>query len=83
MNGIGFQTSLLLTRNGYCTCARMRDPMKVDLMKKIAGKEQLLEWTLPLKVIPMGGYGLFGVREDLPIEDINDEFYSKKTMALN
>jgi hypothetical protein len=47
-------------------------------MKKIAGKEQL-----PLKVVPMGGYGLFGVLEDLPIEDINDEFYTKKTMALN
>ena len=78
MNSIGLQTSLVLTRNGYCTYARMRDPMEVDLMKKIAGKEQL-----PLKVVPMGGYGLFGVLEDLPIEDINDEFYTKKTMALN
>ena len=46
--GIGFETSLLLARNGFYTYATMRDTFKSDKMEKIANKE-----NLPLEVLSM------------------------------
>jgi len=46
--GIGFETCLLLARNGFLTYATMRDITKTDLIENIAEKEKL-----PLKVIQM------------------------------
>ncbi len=46
--GIGFETCLLLARNGILTYATMRDLTKADLIKNFAEKEKL-----PLKVIQM------------------------------
>jgi NAD(P)-dependent dehydrogenase (short-subunit alcohol dehydrogenase family) len=46
--GIGFETCLLLARNGILTYATIRDLTKADLIKNIAEKEKL-----PLKVIQM------------------------------
>jgi short-subunit dehydrogenase len=46
--GIGFETSLLLARNGFYTYATMRDTRKSDNIEKIAHKE-----NLPLKVLSM------------------------------
>ena len=46
--GIGFETSLLLARNGFYTYATMRDRLKTDKIEKIANKE-----NLPLKVLAM------------------------------
>ena len=46
--GIGFETSLLLARNGFYTYATMRDTHKSDNIEKIANNE-----NLPLKVLPM------------------------------
>jgi short-subunit dehydrogenase len=46
--GIGFETSLLLARNGFYTYATMRDPTKNDTIKEIANKE-----NLPLEVLPL------------------------------
>lgn len=46
--GIGFETSLLLARNGFYTYATMRDTRKSDIIEKIAKNE-----NLPLKVLLM------------------------------
>lgn len=46
--GIGFETSLLLARNGFYTYATMRDRLKTDKIEKIANKEDL-----PLEVLSM------------------------------
>ena len=46
--GIGFETSLLLARNGFYTYATMRDKLKTDKIEKIANKE-----NLPLEVLSM------------------------------
>ena len=46
--GIGFETSLLLARNGFYTYATMRDTRKGDNIEKIANYE-----NLPLKVLSM------------------------------
>ena len=46
--GIGFETSLLLARNGFYTYATMRDTHKSDNIEKIAKNE-----NLPLKVLSM------------------------------
>jgi NADP-dependent 3-hydroxy acid dehydrogenase YdfG len=46
--GIGFETSLLLARNGFYTYATMRDGLKTDKIEKIANKE-----NLPLEVLSM------------------------------
>ena len=46
--GIGFETSLLLARNGFYTYATMRDTLKSDKIEKIANKE-----NLPLEVLSM------------------------------
>lgn len=47
-SGIGFETSLLLARNGFYTYATMRDRLKADKIEKIANKE-----NLPLEVLSM------------------------------
>ena len=46
--GIGFETSLLLARNGFYTYATMRDRLKANKIEKIANKE-----NLPLEVLSM------------------------------
>jgi short-subunit dehydrogenase len=46
--GIGFETSLLLARNGFYTYATMRDTGKSDKIEKIAYTE-----NLPLEVLPL------------------------------
>jgi short-subunit dehydrogenase len=46
--GIGFETSLLLARNGFYTYATMRDTSKGDKIEKIVYKEKL-----PLEVLPL------------------------------
>ena len=46
--GIGFETSLLLARNGFYTYATTRDPTKNNTIKEIANKE-----NLPLEVLPL------------------------------
>lgn len=47
-SGIGFETSLLLARNGFYTYATTRDPTKNNTIKEIANKE-----NLPLEVLPL------------------------------
>ena len=47
-SGIGYETSLLLARNGFYTYATMRDPNKKSIIEKIANKEKL-----PLEVLPL------------------------------
>ena len=47
-SGIGFETSLLLARNGFYTYATMRDTLKSEKIEKIANKE-----NLPLEVLSM------------------------------
>ncbi len=47
-SGIGFETSLALSREGYFTYATMRNLKKADVIKKIAKDE-----GLPLKVIEL------------------------------
>src|SRR5687768_1355590 len=47
-SGIGFETSLLLARNGFHTYATMRDTTKSKKIEKIANKE-----NLPLEVLSM------------------------------
>jgi len=48
--GIGFETSLLLARNGFYTYATMRDTSKSDIIEKIANEENLSLKVLPLDV---------------------------------
>ena len=40
-SGIGYETSLLLARNGFHTCATMRNTEKSESLRKIAEKEKL------------------------------------------
>ena len=40
-SGIGYETSLLLARNGFHTCATMRNMEKSESLRKIAEKEKL------------------------------------------
>ena len=47
-SGIGFETSLLLSRNQFVTYATMRNLKKSDELLKIAAKE-----SIPLKVIQL------------------------------
>ena len=47
-SGIGFETSLLLARNGICTYATMRNPSKSQEMLDITKKE-----CLPLRVLTL------------------------------
>lgn len=47
-SGIGFETSLALSRNGIYTFATMRVPQKGDTLKRIAKEE-----SLPLSVLEM------------------------------
>ena len=46
--GIGFETSILLARNGFYAYATMRDTHKSDKIEKIANKEKI-----PIKVLSM------------------------------
>ncbi|MFB5600971.1 MAG: SDR family oxidoreductase [Nitrososphaeraceae archaeon] len=46
--GIGFETSLLLARNGFYTYATMRNTSKSDTIEKIANRE-----NLPLEVLSL------------------------------
>jgi NAD(P)-dependent dehydrogenase (short-subunit alcohol dehydrogenase family) len=64
--GIGFETSLLLARNGFYTYATMRDTLKSDKIEKIANKE-----NLPLEVLSMDVDNDDSVRN--AIEKIIDE----------
>jgi len=48
--GIGFETSLILARNGFYTYATMRDTSKSDIIEKIANEENLSLKVLPLDV---------------------------------
>jgi short-subunit dehydrogenase len=64
--GIGFETSLLLARNGFYTYATMRDTLKSDKIEKIANKE-----NLPLEVLSMDVDNNDSVRN--AIEKIIDE----------
>ena len=48
--GIGFETSLLLARNGFYTYATMRDTSKSDKIEKIVNEENLSLKVLPLDV---------------------------------
>ena len=48
--GIGFETSLLLARNGFYTYATMRDTSKSNKIEKIANEENLSLKVLPLDV---------------------------------
>jgi NAD(P)-dependent dehydrogenase (short-subunit alcohol dehydrogenase family) len=64
--GIGFETSLLLARNGFYTYATMRDTLKSDKIEKIANKE-----NLPLEVLLMDVDNDDSVRN--AIEKIIDE----------
>ena len=64
--GIGFETSLLLARNGFYTYATMRDTLKSDKIEKIASKE-----NLPLEVLSMDVDNDDSVRN--AIEKIIDE----------
>ena len=40
-SGVGFETSLMLARNGFKTYATMRDPSKSDNIRQIANHEKL------------------------------------------
>jgi NAD(P)-dependent dehydrogenase (short-subunit alcohol dehydrogenase family) len=64
--GIGFETSLLLARNGFYTYATMRDRLKTDKIEKIANKE-----NLPLEVLSMDVDNDYSVRN--AIHKIIDE----------
>jgi short-subunit dehydrogenase len=49
-SGIGFETSLLLARNGFHTYATMRDTLKSKKIEKIANKENLTLEVLSMDV---------------------------------
>ena len=55
--GIGFETSLLLARNGFYTYATMRDIHKLDIIEKIVNKE-----NLPLEVLTLDVNDDYSVR---------------------
>lgn len=56
--GIGFETSLLLARNGFYTYATMRDKRKLDIIEKMANKE-----NLPLEVLTLDVNDDYSVRK--------------------
>lgn len=58
--GIGFETSLLLARNGFYTYARMRDTSKGQMIEKIANKE-----NLPLEVLCLNVDNSYSVKETI------------------
>ncbi|MGB9169022.1 MAG: SDR family oxidoreductase [Nitrososphaeraceae archaeon] len=58
--GIGFETSLLLARNGFYTYATMRDKRKSDIIEKIANKE-----SLPLEVLSLDVNDDYSVRNTI------------------
>jgi len=64
--GIGFETSLLLARNGFYTYATMRDTQKSNKIEQIAHNE-----NLPLKVLPLDVNNDMSVRNT--IQKILDE----------
>jgi len=64
--GIGFETSLLLARNGFYTYATMRDLQKSNKIEQIAHNE-----NLPLKVLPLDVNNDMSVRN--AIQKILDE----------
>jgi NAD(P)-dependent dehydrogenase (short-subunit alcohol dehydrogenase family) len=64
--GIGFETSLLLARNGFYTYATMRDTTKSEKIEKIAKEE-----NLPLKVLSLDVNNDISVRN--AIQKILDE----------
>ena len=64
--GIGFETSLLLARNGFYTYATMRDAQKSNKIEQIAHNE-----NLPLKVLPLDVNNDMSVRN--AIQKILDE----------
>ncbi|HLN34993.1 MAG TPA: SDR family oxidoreductase [Nitrososphaeraceae archaeon] len=55
--GIGFETSLLLARNGFYTYATMRDIRKLDIIEKIVNKE-----NLPLELLTLDVNDDYSVR---------------------
>ncbi|HET9806334.1 MAG TPA: SDR family NAD(P)-dependent oxidoreductase [Nitrososphaeraceae archaeon] len=55
--GIGFETSILLAKNGFYTYATMRDKRKLDIIKKIANKE-----NLPLELLTLDVNDDYSVR---------------------
>ena len=65
-SGIGYETSLLLAKNGFRTYATVRNPDKAEAIRDISDKREL-----PLKVIKLD------VDSDKSVEDaidkINDE----------
>ena len=66
-SGIGFETSLLLARNGFYTYASMRNIEKSTSIKQIANKE-----TLPLQVIQLD------VNDELSVKNAIEEIISEK-----
>jgi short-subunit dehydrogenase len=58
--GIGFETSLLLARNGFYTYATMRDTSKGQMIEKIANKE-----NLPLEVLCLNVDNSYSVKETI------------------
>src|ERR687898_841813 len=68
--GIGFETCLALARNGFNTCATMRDKSKSRILEKIARSENLQINVL----VNNAGYGLFGALEDFSMDEIKNQF---------
>jgi NAD(P)-dependent dehydrogenase (short-subunit alcohol dehydrogenase family) len=66
-SGIGFETALTLSRNGFYTYATMRNIEKSTSIKETANKE-----ALPLKVIQLD------VDDDLSAKDAIQEIISEK-----
>ena len=58
--GIGFETSLLLARNGFYTYATMRDTNKGKMIEKIAKEE-----NLPLEVLCLDVDNSYSVKETI------------------
>ena len=59
--GIGYQTSLILARNGFLTYATMRNLNKSEDMKLTVAKEN-------------AGYGLNGAFEDLAMDEVKAQY---------
>jgi NAD(P)-dependent dehydrogenase (short-subunit alcohol dehydrogenase family) len=57
-SGIGFETALLLARNGFHTCASMRNLEKSKIITEIANREKL-----PLQVVQLG------VNDDMSVKN--------------
>lgn len=58
--GIGFETSLLLARNGFYTYATMRDTSKSQMIEKIANEE-----NLPLEILCLNVDNSYSVKETI------------------